>query len=259
MSKCINYNQIAYKYDKSRDLKPEIIINLVGHLKKLMQNLKDKTALEIGIGTGRFGLPLSKEFMKYTGIDISKNMLKILKKKKGNENRIEIFNMDGTTMIFNDSTFDILFAFSVLHLVEDWERLIYEIKRVTKKDGYFVFGRMEYLEDEESKIYEQLRHKIVRKSEDIGLSYKDQLVELERKFGSYKKYICGTIEERKKIKNIISNFEKRTWSETWELTEKDMAKKIEEAKKFIVKNQYKSELFVKKTFTIYVFGLINSI
>lgn len=73
------YNELAHNYDRLRPPENIVYKSLLYEIKKIP---KVKVILDIGCGTGRYSIELSKELGLYLiGIDISKNMLKEAKKK----------------------------------------------------------------------------------------------------------------------------------------------------------------------------------
>ena len=73
---------VARRYDASTDpeFDPDVIRSTVDFLAELAG---DGRALELGIGTGRIALPLSKRGVPVHGIDLSKAMVAQLRKKPG--------------------------------------------------------------------------------------------------------------------------------------------------------------------------------
>jgi|SRR5579872_6854236 len=55
---------------------------------------KTDVILEIGCGTGRLTIPVSKKCSKITGIDFSEKMLAIAKKKSAGHDNIELRKLD---------------------------------------------------------------------------------------------------------------------------------------------------------------------
>ena len=102
-----------------------------------MMNVKpNESILEVGVGTG-LSLPLYPKESHVAGIDISQEMLDKAESKKqyyGLSN-IKLYNMDASSMIFSDNTFDKVIASHVITVVPDPLRTLNEIKRVCKKDG----------------------------------------------------------------------------------------------------------------------------
>jgi phosphatidylethanolamine/phosphatidyl-N-methylethanolamine N-methyltransferase len=87
--------------------------------------------LEIGVGNGAH-LPLYKNH-KIIGIDTSSAMLDVARKQKpGN---IELLQMDGHALSFQDEQFHYVVLSHVIAVVDDPERLLAEVLRVLKPKG----------------------------------------------------------------------------------------------------------------------------
>ncbi|MBS3149729.1 class I SAM-dependent methyltransferase [Candidatus Woesearchaeota archaeon] len=82
--------------------------------------IKNEKVLDIGCGTAFY----SYLFKDYTGIDISKGLL-----KKANNN--VIFGK-AEKLQFNDKSFDVVICVTAIHNFDDPEKAILEMKRVSK-------------------------------------------------------------------------------------------------------------------------------
>jgi len=87
--------KVADRYDESSAdmFDPAVVDPIVDFLADLAG---DGDALELGIGTGRIALPLSKGGVRVSGIDLSKDMVAKLKEKPGGE-EIEVVIGDFAT------------------------------------------------------------------------------------------------------------------------------------------------------------------
>ncbi len=109
---------------------------------KLLKSYSPESILDIATGTGDFAIAASKINPKnVTGIDISKEMLKLgIKKikKKNLSQIIKLYEGDSENINFNDNSFD---AAIVAFGVRNFENLslgIKEIYRVLKPGGAFI-------------------------------------------------------------------------------------------------------------------------
>jgi ubiquinone/menaquinone biosynthesis C-methylase UbiE len=94
---------------------------------------KNKIALDLGCGDGRFILSLSDYFKKIIGIDVSEKMLaaaRALKKEKNIQN-VEFYKQNASATTFNDSSFDFIYS-------RRGPTPFDEIHRLLKKNGYFI-------------------------------------------------------------------------------------------------------------------------
>jgi phosphatidylethanolamine/phosphatidyl-N-methylethanolamine N-methyltransferase len=92
--------------------------------------------IEVGVGTG-ISLPLYPTHCKVVGIDLTKQMLDQAARKKERHNlaHVDLLEMDAEQMTFEDDTFDHAVAAFVITVVPNPERMVAEMKRVTKKGG----------------------------------------------------------------------------------------------------------------------------
>ena len=122
----ISFDRVAEIYDETRsipsDAMKRIVEILAGELKGY------KTVLDAGVGTGRYAKPLQDCGFDVVGLDVSSKMLReAAEKGTGNLLRGDVCNLP-----FKDSSLNVTFSLSLLHLVKDWKKALQEIARVTK-------------------------------------------------------------------------------------------------------------------------------
>lgn len=131
------YNREAPKWD---DIKKTTVgsMHKAEELNKIIGLAKD-SILDLGCGTGRHVIPLAEKGYRCYGIDISAEMLRILKKKiKEKKLNIHIAEGDIANLPYKDNSFDmVLCMFHTLEFLRDRINVFKEAKRVLKKDGYF--------------------------------------------------------------------------------------------------------------------------
>jgi len=96
--------------------------------------------LEIGVGTGRFALPLACAGIRMSGVDISRDMLGRLLQNSTNA-RVDVCLADATMLPFRDASFDAAIAVHVLHLIPRWRDAVDQLMRVVKPGGKFLAER----------------------------------------------------------------------------------------------------------------------
>ena len=87
------------------------------------------TVLDVGVGTGRFALPLSEKGLQVIGVDISAPMMREARRKGLGR----LVRADARRLPFQDYTFDAVLIVHLLHLVNDWIRVVHEIGRVSSR------------------------------------------------------------------------------------------------------------------------------
>jgi len=107
---------------------------------ELLENVNGKRVLDAGCGDGFFSLELAQKGALVTAIDGSDTMLNIAKRKHTHDN-LQYHNMDLTRKLtFEDKFFDIVVANMLLMDIAEIELFIFEVARVLKKPGTFVFS-----------------------------------------------------------------------------------------------------------------------
>ena len=100
---------------------------------------KDKHVLEIGCGIGTAAQSFIENGALYTGIDLSDKSIDIAKK------RLDVFGLSGSLFQanieemsnVNDTKFDLIYSFGVLHHTPDINKSISNIHRMLKPGGEF--------------------------------------------------------------------------------------------------------------------------
>ena len=130
-------NQFAADYDSSINnenwVGPQVIYLMLNELMKPKSKI-----LDLGIGTGASSFLLHDEGHFITGIDGSKEMLEIYRRKNITENLI-LHDLEKPPFHINNESFDAVISNGVFHLIYPIKSLFEEVKRLLKSGGYFVF------------------------------------------------------------------------------------------------------------------------
>ena len=132
----VNFDRAAGYYDATRALPATTMVQLTGLLAGELGDLQP--CLEIGVGTGRFGLPLRAAGIAMAGTDISGAMLRRLAANAGGGNPFPLAQADATRLPFAAGTFGSVLAVHVLHLIPDWRVAVDEAMRVLRPGGALV-------------------------------------------------------------------------------------------------------------------------
>lgn len=122
------FNEIEYKrYKLYYPYLPEVAE---------FENHPGETVLEVGVGVGTDLLQYAKNGSRVFGIDLTERAVELTKKNLSRHNTPLNISIDSVTKLpFNNSVFDLVFCFGVLHHVLDTEKAINEIYRVLKPNG----------------------------------------------------------------------------------------------------------------------------
>ncbi|WP_294352578.1 class I SAM-dependent methyltransferase [uncultured Clostridium sp.] len=134
----MSFDEKARMWDNPERIKRTEILS-----KAIIERIEDaseKTALEIGCGTGLFTTRLSKVLKEVACFDTSEEMVKVLKEKikEGNLKNISIY----TEEILNNEEFyekfDIVYSSMVFHHIVDIEKEFELLSKLLKKSGQVI-------------------------------------------------------------------------------------------------------------------------
>lgn len=129
-----NTNYFSEYYKNYRDKKDDLFESEIHFIYKFIENANN--VLDVGCATGGMYKILSnlKKDIKYEGIDISKNLIKIASEEYPNIN----FQLgDGSSLEYEDNSYDGIISFGTTVHDQNWEKLLKECYRVTKNSFIF--------------------------------------------------------------------------------------------------------------------------
>jgi ubiquinone/menaquinone biosynthesis C-methylase UbiE len=184
------FDELAQEYDSWFDVNPFVYESEVLALKKFIP--ENSRGLEVGVGSGRFAIPLSVR----VGVEPAKAMSDIAQRR-----RIKVIRAKAEYLPFHDASFDFVLMVTTLCFLQDSLQGLQEAKRVIKPGGYMIIGmidkesplgRIYELKKDKSKFYQYARFHSV-----------DEVVEWLRKLGLQGIKICQTIFKNLKEINAI--------------------------------------------------------
>ena len=161
-----------YRFDKLRYL-PRIV-NFSGY--------DGKDVLEIGCGVGTDLVRFAHGGAITTGIDLSGTAINLARenfKLHGLEGDFK--EMDGEDLLFDDGSFDVVYAHGVLQYTADAVKMISEAYRVLKPGGEFigmVYNRRSWLN-------------VMSRFFKVGLEHEDAPVIKKYTIGEFRKMLCS--------------------------------------------------------------------
>jgi len=127
------YDRLAFIYDLFEY--PMEWLRFASWRAVLMNKVKGRQVLEVGVGTGK-NLPHYPKDIKVIAIDLSPRMLEKAKKRAlGLYINVELLEMDAQYLAFPDDHFDTVFATFVFCSVPDPVLGLRELRRVCKPGG----------------------------------------------------------------------------------------------------------------------------
>lgn len=137
-----HYNVEANYYDKTRFGERALISRRIiadESSEFLLHLLRGNSVLELGVGTGKYGLILSEKGYDFVGIDLSPNML-----KKAEQNQaftginFPVIRMDAEELGFHEETFDNVICICTFGFLPKPEDVIKEAYRALVPGGRFI-------------------------------------------------------------------------------------------------------------------------
>jgi len=123
---------------------------------ELLGDVKHKKILDFGCGTGIYAKLLTKKGAIVKGFDISKEMIKIAKQENP---KLDLIRGSGYKIPFKEK-FDIVLAALVIDYFKDWDKVFKQIRKVLKKNGFFIFSIGNPVEECKKKI--KIKGKIIK-------------------------------------------------------------------------------------------------
>ncbi len=112
------------------------------YIEELLKPVPQGTVLDAGCGTGQFVQFLAERGDRYYGLDVSPTMIAVAEEKaecfrrRGAQICLRVYDVE--QLPFSDAYFDIVIAAGLVQYFKSPDKLMQEIKRVTKEGGTLV-------------------------------------------------------------------------------------------------------------------------
>ena len=245
-----SFDSLATIYDATRGYPPGVDQQIARDLLQFVQATPQTRFLEVGIGTGRVSFPLASQGHDVTGVDISQKMVELLIEKLRSSGWQEeqqpwgslpdedtsrlrqvmrfrqseppalmrLVISDMTELPFHDSSFDIVLAVHVFHLVENWQQALREVLRVLHPGGLFLHCWDEILNSDKWPVGEtwvKIIHEMGGKVRPGNRQYRSLITEWLREQGLHPEIIPLTSWEIIHTpRQAVEHVTKRRWSST---------------------------------------------
>ncbi len=203
----LSFDRIAAIYDETRGLAPRAMARV---LAVLVDQLQGKRVLEVGVGTGRYAVPLQKSGIRVVGVDISRKMVEFGLAK----GLRDVVFADAARLPFVSESFDVATTNHVLHLIPDWRDVLTEIARVTRETYFTVIERSDRV-DTIKREYDALVKEAGHTWSHPGFHEKDLPALLKPDFIMP----VGPFHETLLANSILEELDQRTYSSQWDVPE----------------------------------------
>jgi len=202
----MSFDRVADRYDDTRAYPKGVIETIVSSLEDVID--RNELTLDLGVGTGRFALPLQERGFEVVGVDISRKMIaKAMDKGVRNLMIGDIRNLP-----FEDKTFGSTLSIHVLHLVADWRNVLSEVRRVTRGDMISIAFNKEDSEAEElRRFYEDTCGRLGHAVRHPGMRERDLpgvLTPYEERDVAFCDYLVD-------VNTVLGNYDAKLFSNQW--------------------------------------------
>jgi ubiquinone/menaquinone biosynthesis C-methylase UbiE len=215
----ISFDRIAARYDATRGFPFGVEAQIGASFRRVSGLPTNAHLLEIGVGTGRIALPLAAQGYRYTGLDLSLDMMARLGAQLPPGAAIRLVRGDATALPLHDDSMDGAVAVHVFHLIAGWQRAIAELRRVVRPSGILAIGANH---TPHSTANEQLRNHwraIVRElggdTSRPGAPLPEVEALLTATFGPGRRETLATWEQHESLGRLLGALAARTNSYTW--------------------------------------------
>jgi len=203
----LSFDRVAAIYDETRSLAPRAMARV---LAVLVDQLQRKRVLEVGVGTGRYAVPLQKSGIRVVGVDISQKMVEFGLAK----GLRDVVFADAARLPFVSGSFDVATTNHVLHLIPDWRDVLTEIARVTREFYFTVIERSDRI-DTIKREYDALVKRAGHNWSHPGFHEKDLPGLLKPDFIMP----VGPFRETLLTDSLLEELDRRTYSSQWDVPE----------------------------------------
>jgi SAM-dependent methyltransferase len=131
-----SFDRVAHLYDDTRAMPPHAQRAIAAAIASVLTGAPPRL-LEVGIGTGRIAVPLSKAGVRVTGIDVAPMMLARLREKRAD---IDVALAEAAHPPFRPASFDGALFVHILHLVPDAVATLRATVPLVRPAGVLILG-----------------------------------------------------------------------------------------------------------------------
>jgi len=131
----LSFDNMAELYDETRVFNTNCLNSALDYIVERFPPNRFGSIFYPGIGMGRIAIPLAERGYHITGVDISDEMLALLKKRLAQSRQslpISYLKADAAIVPFPAVTFDMAIAVHLFYFIQEWQQAVDEILRVVK-------------------------------------------------------------------------------------------------------------------------------
>jgi ubiquinone/menaquinone biosynthesis C-methylase UbiE len=224
MSKSISFDRAASYYDETRITDDDSLRTILDLLER--EVCGRGPVLEIGVGTGQLGLPLASRGAPVIGLDLSAEMMAMVRGKTGDAVRFPLVQADATRLPLGDRSLGGAYARWVLHLIPDWMEALRELDRTVARGGKVAIEPGGF-SGPFREIYLRFAQTLGDAVVPVGLSSIDRDRQLDEGFASVgwdvRREVPVVYDRAVTLREIFDEIPTKRWSWTWRVPDDDLA------------------------------------
>lgn len=133
--KSLSFDGLVELYDETRSFDKGCFDSALDYITGRFPPSEFADLFEPGIGTGRIAIPLAERGYRITGVDVSDEMLAVLRAKLVEPLPMDLRTADVTDLPFPEEAFDLAIVVHLFYFIADWKKAADEILRVVRRNG----------------------------------------------------------------------------------------------------------------------------
>jgi ubiquinone/menaquinone biosynthesis C-methylase UbiE len=229
----VSFDRAAEYYDRTRTLPADTAERLT---RTLADELRGRgIVLEVGVGTGRIAVPLSRAGIPMTGVDLSAPMLRRLAQNAGGTSPFPVVQGDATALPFRPASFGAALACHVLHLIPRWREALAAMARAVRPGGVVLIDPGTQDAGWWTEVQDQFGHAagVGPKARFVGTHDPREIDAAMAALGPKVRLLPPVPgHDTESIEEVIGKLEEGLYSWTWKMDEPRRARAAEETRRW---------------------------
>jgi len=226
----VSFDRAAPYYDETRVTDPDALRTIVDLLAAVMPG--PGPVVELGVGTGQIALPLADRGVDVTGLDLSAEMMTVLRGKSGGP-ALPLIQGDAARLPIADGSVRGAYMRWVLHLIPGWMGVLRELDRTVVTGGTVAIepgGFTGPFREMYLRYQEILGNAVVA----VGLPAVDRDEQLDEGFAlvgwALQDEVPVMYERTTTMQEVLDEVPSKRWSWTWRVPDDELARATDEVR-----------------------------
>jgi SAM-dependent methyltransferase len=226
----VSFDRAALYYDETRVTDPDALRTIVDLLASVMPGRGP--VIELGVGTGQIALPSADRGVGVIGLDLSAEMMTVLRGKSGGL-ELPLIQGDATRLPIADGSLGGAYMRWVLHLIPDWMGVLRELDRTVVTGGTVAIepgGFSGPFRETYLRYKEILGDSVVA----VGLTAVDRDEQLDEGFAlvgwTLQDEVPLMYERTTTLRGVFDEVPSKRWSWTWRVPDDQLARATDEVR-----------------------------